>query len=242
MSVKASNWVWHQLPDDDRIKHGHLVVLLALADISDDDGNCTFGDPDKRKQPALAAKTRMSQSTFRRVIRRLEELDLIGIDIRGLMNVYRLNLGWPAPLELSTAHSDRWRTAREKAEFDRWHRSTVTGQGNVIHEDLNQSVPDATTGGSVQSDDSIHRPSPARMPAHPQVVDWPALTDKLPMVFLTIEPIVLEAMGREILSRAASRVLNATHYVGVALERDPFEWSKWAFEHEGDRRAKGGEW
>lgn len=63
MSVAATNWVWTQ----SAAEGADLLVLLALADFADEDGNC-FGSWGK-----LSEKTRLSRCTIARSVKRLQK-------------------------------------------------------------------------------------------------------------------------------------------------------------------------
>ena len=67
MSIKIMNEVWQNAP----VKDGALIVLLALADWADDDGECfpLIGQ--------IATKSRMSERNVKRVLSALEEGGLI---------------------------------------------------------------------------------------------------------------------------------------------------------------------
>ena len=89
MSVKASSWVWslESLTDN-----APLLVLLALADAANDEGYCWHG------QKTLCKKSRQSESTVRRALRKLEAMGLITtfrrMTSKGLAsNLYLLNIG-----------------------------------------------------------------------------------------------------------------------------------------------------
>ncbi|QJU54367.1 hypothetical protein SCB71_14570 [Herbiconiux sp. KACC 21604] len=66
MSTKISNWAWHD-PATQHLRGNAAMLLLALADIADDDGHVVYAKGAKRTQEALAKKARMSVSTFKRV-------------------------------------------------------------------------------------------------------------------------------------------------------------------------------
>lgn len=134
MSTKVSNWVWHSEATK-TLKAGEMLVMLALADIANDDGLVIFVS-DRAKdgeQAALAAKCRMSVATFRRQTHHLQELGLlsIGRESPTSRNIYRLN---------PTAQSERSPVSDRTAQDERSHRSTVSG-----HRDVNTK---STSGGS----------------------------------------------------------------------------------------------
>lgn len=86
MSVRVSTWVWHETT----ASGSDLLVLLALADSANDDGECWPG------VDVLVDKTRMSRAT---VFRRLDALEAAGLlerDRRGKRqtNVYRVCVPW----------------------------------------------------------------------------------------------------------------------------------------------------
>ena len=73
MSIRVMSWVWDHGPSD----RGELLVLLALADFADDDGNCW---------PAMvkvAEKARVCERGARKIIRRLEEIGLLKTVVGG---------------------------------------------------------------------------------------------------------------------------------------------------------------
>ena len=89
MSVKVSSWVWglETLTDN-----APLLVLLALADAANDEGYCWHN------QKTLCKKSRQSESTARRALRKLEAMGLVTtfrrMTSKGLAsNLYLLNVG-----------------------------------------------------------------------------------------------------------------------------------------------------
>ena len=89
MSVKVSSWVWglETLTDN-----APLLVLLALADAANDEGYCWHN------QKTLCKKSRQSESTARRALRKLEAMGLVTtfrrMTSKGLSsNLYLLNVG-----------------------------------------------------------------------------------------------------------------------------------------------------
>lgn len=63
MSVKVSSRLW----ENSHASGGDLLVLLALADHANEDGECWPGIA------SLASKTRMSERNVQRILRRLRE-------------------------------------------------------------------------------------------------------------------------------------------------------------------------
>ena len=86
MSVRVSTWVWHETT----AKGSDLLVLLALADSANDDGECWPG------VDTIGSKTRMSRATVFRRLDALEEGGLIERLRRGKRqtNVYRVCVPW----------------------------------------------------------------------------------------------------------------------------------------------------
>jgi DNA-binding Lrp family transcriptional regulator len=253
MSVKVSAWVWHDCPSQINgvaIAGRELVVLLALADISDDDGRCTYGKEADRKQAALAAKTRLSESTFRRAIRRLEESTVITIDQVGLMNEYTINMASVQDPETPTGQSDLLVTPDSEAvdedaiaQSDRYYRSTVTGHKDVNVKETYTQSSDAThvkAREEKSDDDQSHpRPTPAAIRHRKVGIDWPTVLRMVP-AFTHFAPDDLHAIGAEILGRAKSAVVDETAYVARALHNDPFEWEQAAFALDAARTSRGG--
>jgi hypothetical protein len=75
MSIKLMSWAFHDSPAD--LSPAQVLVLVALADASDDDGHVRYLAESARSQDALAAKTRMSRRTLQRALDVLEERELV---------------------------------------------------------------------------------------------------------------------------------------------------------------------
>jgi hypothetical protein len=90
MSIRAMNWAW-SIP----LRSSRKVVLLALADIADDQGVCW------PRQQLLARKSNTTERTLRRVLAWLASHALVSIepqyrkDGSRSSNRYRLSLGTP---------------------------------------------------------------------------------------------------------------------------------------------------
>lgn len=90
MSVHVTSWVWRNAP----VAGNELLVLLALADISNDDG---ISWP---SNGLLAEKTRLSLATVKRMKQRLRERRLLVDDTSlGRSNVYRIVMDGVAQVE-----------------------------------------------------------------------------------------------------------------------------------------------
>lgn len=132
MSVKVTNWVWH----DQRTAHvrgNAAMALLALADIADDDGHVVFARGRSRSQTALAKKARMSVATFRRVTKELEAQGLLWSDreTQTVEKEYRI---------LLTAQSERSDVSAQIDQSERSHRSRVSGHTSLIRTDVTTDV------------------------------------------------------------------------------------------------------
>lgn len=77
MSVKVSSWVWHG-EETAEVAGNEMILLLALADVADDNGRCRFmTDDDDLTYAGLAKKARVDRSTAIRVVARLRKRGLI---------------------------------------------------------------------------------------------------------------------------------------------------------------------
>lgn len=77
MSVKVSSWVWHG-EETAEISGNEMILLLALADVADDNGRCRFvTEDDDLTYGGLAKKARVDRSTAIRVIGRLRARGLV---------------------------------------------------------------------------------------------------------------------------------------------------------------------
>ncbi len=80
MSVKVSNWAWHDARDraGHKITGNDLILLLALADVSDDSGRSKYASAGEGlTYDALAEKTGVAKRTIVRIVSRLVEEHLI---------------------------------------------------------------------------------------------------------------------------------------------------------------------
>lgn len=132
MSVKVTNWVWHD-PRTEHLRGNTAMALLALADIADDDGHVVFARGRSRSQAALAKKARMSVATFRRVTSTLADEGLLEIsrETQTSENEYRI---------LVTAQSERSDLSGQTVQDERSHRSRVSGHTSLIRSDVTTDV------------------------------------------------------------------------------------------------------
>lgn len=100
MSVKVSSWVWHEASKE--IAGNELVVLLALADVANDNGACSYFEvPEDATQAALARKARVHRATLVRCIDKLVERGVL-VKGRGRQhdpNSYRIQMSQNATTE-----------------------------------------------------------------------------------------------------------------------------------------------
>lgn len=109
------------------------MALLALADIADDDGHVVFARGKSRSQTSLAKKARMSVATFRRVTAALADEGLLDIsrETQTSENEYQI---------LVTAQSERSDLSGQNVEFERSHRSRVSGHTSLIRSYVSTDV------------------------------------------------------------------------------------------------------
>lgn len=85
MSVRVSTWVWHETT----ARGSDLLVLLALADIADDDGSCW------PKVGVLSDKVRLDRATVQRRLKALIDGGLVErVERPGSSNLYRVLVPW----------------------------------------------------------------------------------------------------------------------------------------------------
>lgn len=85
MSVRVSTWVWHETT----ARSSDLLVLLALADIADDDGWCW------PKMGVLVDKVRLDRATVQRRMNALIDGGLVErVERPGTSNLYRVLVPW----------------------------------------------------------------------------------------------------------------------------------------------------
>jgi biotin operon repressor len=90
MSIKAMNWVWEQ----GRAEGSDRLVLLALADFADDNGDC-FGSWE-----TMSRKTRLGRSTIARSVKRLKESgELIEIEQSRVVGGRNMATVWRIPVK-----------------------------------------------------------------------------------------------------------------------------------------------
>lgn len=141
MSVHVSSWVWKHA----EAKGNALLVLLALADMANDDGVCW---PSKQH---LADRTRLSLSTVKRVIGQLREGRQVVADVSmGRSNVYRILMekqGQSEPLEGQSDPGGQFEPSTKLTQgvghsYDPGGGSTVTPYTSVKHQETSRDTFD----------------------------------------------------------------------------------------------------
>lgn len=95
MSVKVSSWVWHEASDE--INGNELILLLALADVADDNGRCRFIDDETAlTYDGLAEKVRVDRRTIERLIPKLRGRGVLGHSkgVKGRPNEFAVLVPW----------------------------------------------------------------------------------------------------------------------------------------------------
>ena len=109
MSIRIMSRIWENGP----AKQGHLLVMLALSDYANDDGNCW---PSIR---AIAEKSRMTERGVQKIIRALEADGWLKIDTgngRKGCNQYTINPELRSPPEQRSPRTRMQKTPNEDAE------------------------------------------------------------------------------------------------------------------------------
>lgn len=122
MSVKVSSWVWHG--DETRELAGNeMILMLALADVADDNGRCRYlADDDDLSYDGLAKKARVDRRTIERLIPKLRKQGLLSMQrgSKSRSNEFTIVVPWAARiadnlsgngLDAPTAGSDSPTTA-----------------------------------------------------------------------------------------------------------------------------------
>lgn len=96
MSVKVSSWVWH---DDAtaEINGNEMILLLALADVADDNGRCRYlPEDDSLTYDALSRKVRVDRRTIERLIPKLRSRGLLAQTkgAKGRPNEFEIRVPW----------------------------------------------------------------------------------------------------------------------------------------------------
>lgn len=247
MSVKATNWAWHESPTE--ITGNHLLVLMALADIADDDGNCIYGPEHLRRQPALAEKARVSRRTFQRTIADLSDrFGVLEVESSGRANSYRLNLTvrrqsvvlvTPDSIGVRLTPIDSIGVTRGASDAP-----TVAHHKNVLTKDLNQSSLGLPTEAlALRADDEVSSADRvsllwrARRARSKRALDIEVLNDAVLEVFVDVQGaenarrivylIALRILGKA--AKAGTDLVDPTRYVITAVRDEPEVWRKIAF-------------
>jgi hypothetical protein len=96
MSVKVSSWVWHG-DETAGVAGNEMILLLALADVADDNGRCRYADDEVGlTYDALAVKARVDRRTIERLIPKLRERGLVAHvkGAKGRANEFAIAVPW----------------------------------------------------------------------------------------------------------------------------------------------------
>jgi hypothetical protein len=96
VSVKVSSWVWHD-HGGVQLNATELLVLIALADVADDNGRCVYYSSEaENSQAAWSEKCCVSVRTFIRTVRSLIDSGLVSVtrQERTGTNDYRVLVPW----------------------------------------------------------------------------------------------------------------------------------------------------
>jgi hypothetical protein len=249
MSVKATNWAWHLAPEE--IAGNDLIVLMALADIADDDGDVVHGDPKKRRQEVLAEKSRVSLATFKRSIAALaEDFGVLSVKRTGRENRYKLRLEVMRPSTApetvdnpGEAVETRSLNLSYQASVELSDSSTVSSRGKHLNKDLNGSSRKITTGAAALRADDEDVPARLgirgrlRLVGDRRHLNIPELNAAIGKYFTDVaggenERGIVYRTALSILGKAAEAktlVADPTRYVIAAVEAEPEVWRKRAF-------------
>ena len=145
MSVKCSTWAWGLAISNSSRK----LVLLALADRANDDGECWLG------MASLKAKCSMPRRTVIRALADLEAAGLIGVERRAghgsgrLPNVYRLDLTGElqkAKRQFGTPQSAT--TTPPKCQPDTRQSAKFAGQSAMVAPNTLKASKELSGGGN----------------------------------------------------------------------------------------------
>ncbi len=141
MSVKVSSWVWHGA-ETSEVAGNEMILLLALADVADDNGRCRFmTNEDDLTYEGLSRKVRVDRRTIERLIPRLRERGLLAHSrgSKARPNEFQILVPWAQGFtdNLSgnaaggspTAVQDSPTAVRESAD-------TVSGRTSLIRTDV----------------------------------------------------------------------------------------------------------
>lgn len=92
MSIKVTSWVWENAPQD--LEPAQLLILLAIADAADDEGETAKG----LRKAVLSRKARVHEATVDRQTTKLVARGLLAREERaGRSNVWRIPVPWAVP-------------------------------------------------------------------------------------------------------------------------------------------------
>lgn len=124
MSVKVSSWVWHGDETSD-LAGNEMILMLALADVADDNGRCRYlADDDDLSYDGLARKVRVDRRTIERLIPKLRKEGLLSMQrgSKSRPNEFTIVVPWAAAStdklagNVSSIHRQRGEIPRQREQ------------------------------------------------------------------------------------------------------------------------------
>lgn len=157
MSVKVSSWVWHG-EETAGVAGNEMILLLALADVADDNGRCRFmTDDDDLTYGGLARKVRVDRRTIERLIPKLRDRGLLQHTrgTRTQANEFTILVPWATADNLSGNVRPPSPTAvRDSPTAGTTFPDTVSGDSSLIRIDVD--VPPVVPVGDA-ADEAFER-------------------------------------------------------------------------------------
>ncbi|KQQ22560.1 hypothetical protein ASF48_05085 [Rathayibacter sp. Leaf299] len=151
MSVKVSSWVWHD-HGGVQLNATELLVLIALADVADDNGRCVYYSSEaENSQAAWSEKCCVSVRTFIRTVRSLIDSELVSVtrQERTGTNDYRVLVPWAeetrsanlSPREVTSA-TEKTSDLSPRSSLTRRDVSKAPSKGSRMTSDWSPSTED----------------------------------------------------------------------------------------------------
>lgn len=225
MSIKVMTLVWSKAP----VQGGDLLVLLALADNADDNGNTYPGIP------YIASKARMSDRNVQLCVRKMEQRGFIKIVPNGGpsgANKYKINM------DLLTNLPDDFVPAKRPAGGE-----NISPPKNLHPvKSATQGVKNDASGGEAGFTLTVIEPSEEPLNAHARTREGENISDEN----------ISDVQGSDIsperdATKASKRdfqrlVNNWPGFSGLSLSKAEREWSALSPDEQADALAKKGPW